>query len=893
MKSLIFLFVLVGVVGNSNVVDATWWVLRLGCVDDNPLYQSLAYHSDYYVSGPNDPHGGSFWRIAIWEPDLDNSCNWKLGYTVNTTGADVYDPGVSYSLGTDEWAGYLDPNRDLGVIFEKDYRGYMAYRQPSGMVHHIQVDLVDHANIPNNWYERKPNGDLVQVKFGETISSLYESPNGAEFRLCYAVCVVQSDTDRQYDPLYYEGTFRHTNVDVLRHELGHALLFGIENGLLSSGMYSDPPDRDRYLSLYEQEMIQCCYNVAHIEVCNDNVVAKASDFWVSDQLVATWDVLGEAVAGYYSVEELQGDEWVSVVDSLEVGLGSYSLSLGGSLSTKYRLIEHSGTRDEILAYASPGTRIQGAGGSSVNVDFFLDLAKTTYYSSNNAIEEVGLRNGESMVVIGPQVLLQEVATHCVPLWRDVWGCDVSFVYTDNLPGTGEVLLQGIKAVIDQKYGEGVRSVLLVGSANDYVKWQSDWWEDYWWEDIRQGYFSSGFPEGGNPSQDLVPTWYYRDSGQPDVCMSRGTTPYWYSDLGYSLVDSDEIPDLVVARWPVETVSDLKGVMAKMYSYSLGDIWNQGVPSRVSFFIGDLAYRTEIDDSVETRRIASDIKSILPTEVLNWTIQLSEIPDLSLRNHDFANSLNSVHPNLALVLSNGSNPFSIGGFIDFASWGMSFVDSGVSPVFLAASCMTADYARTTAGNIQVGTFGQFLFSPDRGASFWIGPSNPTWQVGNEVVLEALAGEFYSGSNEAMARKFYNIQASLLSDADLGVLEQRVVKSYGFFGDPLSPFRGGGYSPVPVPELFQSTPLQINTYPNPFNPRIKLSISLGTSGMLSVRVMDMRGRLVKTVFQGEKMKGNFLIEWDGTNSSGKSVASGQYLIEVVGPAERIFRKVTLVK
>lgn len=862
---------------SSGVAVANYIIPVLFCAQS---YVFLAKYWDVYF----DPNLlTAFYRIAIWEPDLSNDCDWKIGYSLNTIGAPVM-LGVDYTLNS-EWARYIDPSSIYGVQFALDYYDYFLGRGEDSGVQQIQIDLIDHDNIPSNWY----NAQGVLVVYGYTNNSKYENDAYGIFRMDYALCTVLSDGPAYYPP-YYENTFQHTSTDVLRHEIGHALLFGAE---VSDGMFAPVGLRTRYLSANELTMLQCCYNPLFVETCDQNVATKISNFWISDQLTATWDAACEIGIGYYRIEGLEGDTWLSVADSVAAGYGNYVVQLEGPPLSRYRLIERSQYVDDVLCYGSPGERDQIVGGATIDVDLLLEEAKAEYFASNNAVEELGLRSAAKMLVIGPEALLDEVALHGDPLWRDIWGCSAHYVYTDSIPGSGEDLLLGIKAVIEAEYDDGVRYVLLVGAANDYVQWQSDWWTDYWWEDIRESYLASGFPLAGIPENNIVPTWFYRDSGQPNICMSRSTTPYWYSDIGYSLMDSDGIPDLVVTRWPAVTTTDIKSLMTKLYSYSLGEIWDQGVDSRMSFFVGDLAYRTFIDDSIGILRAAVETKNLIPAEVLNWSVYMSDSPDLSNRNEDFAYALNSVHPNLVLVYSNGSNTFSLGGFLDYESWDMSHLDPGVSSVYLAASCMTADYARTTAGEIHGGTFGQFLLNPNKGAYFWIGPSNATWQTGNEVMLKGLASEFYNGNSEPMAEKFFLSQSGLLGDAGLSVAQHAVVRSYGFFGDPLSPFRGGGDSPVAVPEVGQALPLRVHTYPNPFNPRIMLSLSLSHSGQWSIRIMDIRGQHVKTVFAGEKEKGDYLVEWDGTNHAGQGVSSGQYLVEIVGPADRIVRKVTLIR
>ncbi|HKK72678.1 MAG TPA: hypothetical protein VKA86_15840 [Candidatus Krumholzibacteria bacterium] len=79
------------------------------------------------------------------------------------------------------------------------------------------------------------------------------------------------------------------------------------------------------------------------------------------------------------------------------------------------------------------------------------------------------------------------------------------------------------------------------------------------------------------------------------------------------------------------------------------------------------------------------------------------------------------------------------------------------------------------------------------------------------------------------------------------------------------------------------------PNPFNPRASFSLVVERSGPVRVRVLDLRGRVVDTLFDGTLSAGHvhtFAI--DGT-----SWASGTYFVDVRGPGLRLSRKTSLVK
>ncbi|MBK9225500.1 MAG: T9SS type A sorting domain-containing protein [Ignavibacteria bacterium] len=58
-----------------------------------------------------------------------------------------------------------------------------------------------------------------------------------------------------------------------------------------------------------------------------------------------------------------------------------------------------------------------------------------------------------------------------------------------------------------------------------------------------------------------------------------------------------------------------------------------------------------------------------------------------------------------------------------------------------------------------------------------------------------------------------------------------------------------------------------YPNPFNPTTIISYKLNTNSFVSIRIFDIRGRLITTLYEGNKNPGSYKREWSaGSESSG---------------------------
>lgn len=65
-----------------------------------------------------------------------------------------------------------------------------------------------------------------------------------------------------------------------------------------------------------------------------------------------------------------------------------------------------------------------------------------------------------------------------------------------------------------------------------------------------------------------------------------------------------------------------------------------------------------------------------------------------------------------------------------------------------------------------------------------------------------------------------------------------------------------------------------FPNPFNPSTEIRFRLPENSEISLKIFDILGSEVKTIFEGEKPAGEYSISWNGKNYSGKQVASGIY-------------------
>ena len=83
------------------------------------------------------------------------------------------------------------------------------------------------------------------------------------------------------------------------------------------------------------------------------------------------------------------------------------------------------------------------------------------------------------------------------------------------------------------------------------------------------------------------------------------------------------------------------------------------------------------------------------------------------------------------------------------------------------------------------------------------------------------------------------------------------------------------------------------PNPFNPRTTLHFSLPERGRVSLKVYDVKGRLVRTLEEGWLEGGQHRTIWNGFDDSGRNVASGRYIARLEVDGVSLVKPMTLVR
>lgn len=94
---------------------------------------------------------------------------------------------------------------------------------------------------------------------------------------------------------------------------------------------------------------------------------------------------------------------------------------------------------------------------------------------------------------------------------------------------------------------------------------------------------------------------------------------------------------------------------------------------------------------------------------------------------------------------------------------------------------------------------------------------------------------------------------------------------------------------VPAEFQLS----QNYPNPFNPTTRIHYALPKGAHVTLKIYNLKGDEVRTLVEGYRAAGNYEVEWNALNNSGKHVASGVYLYRLEGEGVNDVKRMVLLQ
>jgi hypothetical protein len=105
-------------------------------------------------------------------------------------------------------------------------------------------------------------------------------------------------------------------------------------------------------------------------------------------------------------------------------------------------------------------------------------------------------------------------------------------------------------------------------------------------------------------------------------------------------------------------------------------------------------------------------------------------------------------------------------------------------------------------------------------------------------------------------------------------------------------GGGSVPVDDPGLPRALAITA-VAPNPFNPRATVSFTVPEAAAVRLQVFDLRGRLVRTLHEGDLPAGQHRAVWKGDDRDGRQVATGVYFLRLDDGRRSVTTKAVLAK
>ncbi len=631
-------------------------------------------------------------------------------------------------------------------------------------------------------------------------------------------------------------------------------------------------------------------------VSGDDPAASVSGFAVVNG-AARWKVSSEYHTAEYCIEgsDEPNGPWTHIATE-QRGAGCHSLQITGGDFSCYRLVELETSGKKIYhGIAKPGSRVTTPVERHRSVEFLKErlsqLKVERLEQDITGALSSSLGEGETYVVFTVDVLRDAVESYVANYWAG-FGYTVRVRTVDNYAGDPDAFRSALKDTITEYAAAGARYFHLIGDANDWQQFSQAWPGD--WEQIRQDYLACGYPPGGQPEKDLIPTWAISDTLPRD----QGTpwfVPYYLTDRPYADTDDDGVPDVVLTRWPVTEEWEVLELAAKMQRYM-----NQGVPGgaySVMTCVGNLDHDGEGDGALASAVADTATAQLPPGQYLSWIYE-SDVPYDGQRNIETTALWNIEQPNLVLIPSSFSNRSWPGNFFDQTNYStpfhMDMINNGTPlAVVMALSCDGADFARTEDPEYGLPICHRFLIEPDKGAIAWIGPALGSWQNANEVIARSLVSELYSAPERPAAESYLAAMRNVYEEfSDYGEIV-RTADLYVFLGHPLVPF----YRIPIITEVDGSAIPKVLTlgqnFPNPFNPETAIYFSTTRKGHVAIIVYDVEGKRIKKLVDSTLPAGRHMALWDGRNHNNSKVASGVYFYRLVTEEGTRTKKMVLLR
>lgn len=179
----------------------------------------------------------------------------------------------------------------------------------------------------------------------------------------------------------------------------------------------------------------------------------------------------------------------------------------------------------------------------------------------------------------------------------------------------------------------------------------------------------------------------------------------------------------------------------------------------------------------------------------------------------------------------------------------------------------------------------------GAAVFSGNVIPATQKGTIYIVSGGAGApLYSVSSKSWQAK----AVSSNNFVEFFAYDDSIrVKAYNGSGNLIETFVRGSYQlPTAVEEEEQQKTI-ITARPNIFSASTTIEYSLDKSESVEINILDLSGRIVKTLVKGVQPAGLNTVTWNGNDDAGSGVAAGTYMCTLISAGNTSTQKLVLVK
>ncbi len=103
----------------------------------------------------------------------------------------------------------------------------------------------------------------------------------------------------------------------------------------------------------------------------------------------------------------------------------------------------------------------------------------------------------------------------------------------------------------------------------------------------------------------------------------------------------------------------------------------------------------------------------------------------------------------------------------------------------------------------------------------------------------------------------------------------------------------YTSADEMEIVPNNNFKLSNFPNPFNPTTNINFSLTKAEHIKLEIFDIKGKKIRTLFDGELAARSHNVLWDGKDDNNSTVSSGMYFYQIQTATEFSSRKMILIK